>query len=275
MSAHDQLPLYAVDSLPDDEREAFEAHLATCDQCLEELASYEPAVTRLAAEVSLAPRPALKANVMAMIQDVPQEGMVTPSTVPEQITEQTTEPVAEPVVPRQPVARRTSKFVGPGPTKHAVDRLRRARTTYALAAAVLALALVAVSGGGLALWRETQDLQQQVAQANELASILTADDAELVDVETDLSGNLRVAVAPSRNAGVVLADNLEGPGQGRDFQLWTIENGQPRSAGLVAQRSGVLGGVIDLTNAEAVAMSIEPEGGSEQPTEVVAVAELG
>jgi anti-sigma-K factor RskA len=256
MSAHDLLPLYAVDSLPDDEREAFEAHLETCDQCLEELASYEPAVTRLAAEVSLAPRPALKANVMAMIQDVPQDGMVTPSTVPEQTTEQTTERVAEPVVPRQPMARRSSNW-------------------FALAAAFLALALLAVSGGGLALWRETRDLQQQVAEANELASILTADDAELVDVDTDLSGNLRVAVAPSRNAGVVLADNLEGPGQGRDFQLWTIENGQPRSAGLVAQRSGVLGGVIDLTNAEAVAMSIEPEGGSEQPTEVVAVAELG
>lgn len=33
--------------------------------------------------------------------------------------------------------------------------------------------------------------------------------------------------------------------------------------------------VIDVTNAEAVAMSIEPEGGSAQPTDVVALAELG
>lgn len=252
MSAHDLLPLYALDSLPDDEREAFEAHLETCDQCLEELASYEPAVTRLATEVSLAPRPALKASVMAMIQDVPQEGVVTPSTVTEQMTEE----VAEPKAPRRPAARRSSSW-------------------FALAAAFLALALVAVSGGGLALWRETQDLQQQVAEARELASILTADDAELVDVDTDLSGNLRVAVAPSLDAGVVLADDLEGPGPDRDYQLWTIEDGVPQSAGLVSQRSGVLGGVIDVTNAEAVAMSIEPEGGSEEPTEVVALAELG
>jgi anti-sigma-K factor RskA len=252
MSTHDLLPLYALDSLPDHEREAFEVHLETCDQCLEELASYEPAVTRLAGEVGLAPRPALKANVMAMIQDVPQEGHVTPSA----LTEQVTEPAAEPMVPRQPAARRSTNW-------------------FALAAAFLALTLVAVSGGGLALWRETQDLQQQVAQAQELTSILTADDAELVAVDTQLPGNLRVAVAPSLNAGVVLADDLQGPGQGRDFQLWTIENGEPKSAGLVAQRSGVLGGVIDVTNAEAVAMSIEPEGGSEQPTEVVALAELG
>jgi anti-sigma-K factor RskA len=252
MSAHELLPLYALDSLSDDEREAFEAHLETCDQCLEELASYEPAVTRLATEISLAPRPALRANVMAMIQDVPQEGVVTPSSVPEQMTAE----AAEPVVPRQPAARRSSNW-------------------FAFAAAFLALALVAVSGGGLALWRETQDLQQQVAQARELASILTADDAELVDVETDLSGNLRVAVSPGQNVGVVLADDLEAPGPDQDYQLWTIEGGQPQSAGLVSQRSGVLGGVIDVSNAEAVAMSIEPEGGSEQPTEVVAVAELG
>jgi anti-sigma-K factor RskA len=248
MSAHDLLPLYALDSLPDHEREAFEAHLETCDQCLEELASYEPAVTRLASEVSLAPRPALRADVMAMIQDVPQEGVVTPSVVPDQ----------ELAVPRQPVARRSTNM-------------------FAYAAAILAFALVAVSGGGLALWRETQNLQQQVAEAGDVASILTADDAELVNVDTELSGNLRVAVAPSLDAGVVLADDLEDPGEDRTFELWTIKNGQPQSAGLVSQRNGVLGGVIDVTDAEAVAMSIEREGGSTtgQPDQVVALAELG
>lgn len=41
--------------------------------------------------------------------------------------------------------------------------------------------------------------------------MLSADDAELVDVQTDLSGNLRVAVADSIDEGVVVAEVLQPP----------------------------------------------------------------
>jgi anti-sigma-K factor RskA len=105
--------------------------------------------------------------------------------------------------------------------------------------------------------------------------VLSADDAVLVDVQTDLSGDLRVAVADSVDAGVVVADDLEAPPDDRVYQLWLVEDEQPRSVGLIAQTSGVLGLLTDLGGAQAVAISVEPPSGSETPTgPIVAQAAL-
>lgn len=126
--------------------------------------------------------------------------------------------------------------------------------SLAVAAAVLAVALVAATTTGLALWQRTNRLEEQLAetadlldeqrglaqQASELATVLSAPDARLVEVDTDLSGELRVAVSDSEGTGVVVADELEAPPQDRVYQLWLVGEGDPRSAGVVArpQRSG-------------------------------------
>lgn len=256
MSAHDLLPLYALDSLPDDERAAFEEHLAACDPCRRELASYEPALTRLAADVEEAPRPGLRADVMARIRSVPTERPVAGSFAP----------LKGPVAPSsEPLPVRPAGW--------------RANRWSAIAAAVLAFALLAVSGTGLALWRRTQVLEEQLAQARaetDLATIMMADDAEMIDLESELSGGLRVAMAPSLDAGMVIAEDLQAPPDDRIYQLWLLEDGQPRSAGLVSRDSGVLGRLTDVTAAEAVAVSVEPPSGSAAPTgPIVALAEFG
>lgn len=152
----------------------------------------------------------------------------------------------------------------------------------AVAAAVLVFALIAASTTGVALWRRANQLEEQVTrleqtagQADELAAVLSADDAELLDVETELSGNLRVAVADSIGAGVVVADDLEAPPDDRVYQLWLIEDEQPRSEGLVARSSGVLGLLTDIGGAQAMAISVEPPSGSRTPTgPIVAQAAL-
>jgi hypothetical protein len=152
----------------------------------------------------------------------------------------------------------------------------------AAAAAILVFALIAASMTGVALWRRTTQLEEQVTrleqtvgQADQLAAVLSADDAVLVDVQTDLSGDLRVAVADSVDAGVVVADDLEAPPDDRVYQLWLVEDEQPRSVGLIAQTSGVLGLLTDLGGAQAVAISVEPPSGSETPTgPIVAQAAL-
>jgi anti-sigma-K factor RskA len=247
MSAHDPLPLYALDSLPDDERAVFEEHLAGCDDCRRELASYEPALTRLAADVEEAPGAVAKADVMARIRSVPQERPTGE------------EPVARPV-PLRPARRPPSRWL-------------------AMAAAVLVLALVAVSGTGLALWRRTQSLEAQLAQARaetELATIMMADDAEMIDLDIQVAGHLSVAMAPSLGTGIVLAEDLEAPPDDRAYQLWVLEDGQPRSAGMVHGRSGAVGRLTGVTSAEGIAISIEPPSGSQAPTgPVVAQAEFG
>lgn len=63
---HDLVAAYALDALDDDERRAFESHLASCDACREELASLSVPVQALAYGAPPAePPPALRGRVLA------------------------------------------------------------------------------------------------------------------------------------------------------------------------------------------------------------------
>lgn len=257
MTVHELLPLYVIDSLPDDERVAFDAHLGNCAACQFELESYGPVLDALASEVAVTAEPELRDRVLAQIADVAQDEPIAGS-VPDDLA-------PAPVVPlerRRPPA---------APSRW-----------LAVAAAVLAFALVAATTTGVALWQRTNRLEEQLAetaglveeqrglaqQASELAAVLSAPDARLVDVDTDLSGDLRVAVSADEGTGVVVADELEAPPQDRVYQLWLVGEGDPRSAGVVAraQRSGVIGVLSDVGDAQAVAISVEPPSGSDAPT---------
>ncbi len=64
---------YALDALPADEVDDFEAHLAECSSCREEVASFEATTVRLSELAEDAPPPSMKADVMAMITSVRQD----------------------------------------------------------------------------------------------------------------------------------------------------------------------------------------------------------
>ena len=60
---------YLLGALPEDEHEAYEAHLAICAECREELDHLAPAAYALPASVApMAPPPELKARIMAEVQ---------------------------------------------------------------------------------------------------------------------------------------------------------------------------------------------------------------
>ena len=66
MDIHDLTAAYALDSLDDAERETYEAHLAQCGRCREELGSLGETATALAfAVASPAPPPRLRAAILA------------------------------------------------------------------------------------------------------------------------------------------------------------------------------------------------------------------
>ncbi len=158
-----------------------------------------------------------------------------------------------------------------------------------------------VASAGLAVaamtfYFETKDIGTQLEQAKvTLAKKTTEADraAQIYEFlnqpETKAVGfNGKEAVPPKGNffvnprSGVLLiATNLPQLEMGKTYQMWTIAKGQhPVPAGLF--RSDEHGGAthlqsgpVDVASLAAVAVSLEPEGGSAQPTKVLFIAPVG
>ncbi|MFI1678145.1 anti-sigma factor domain-containing protein [Streptomyces sp. NPDC020607] len=243
---------YAADALDDAERAQFEEHLALCPSCDQEVRELTATVARLALASAVAPRPALKDEVLRRIgtvrQDVPD--------VPREME----------AVPGGPAPRRT----------HGVYR-------WALAACVAA----AVGLGGTAVWQHqrAEDARDQVRQAQEqtreqsreLAAVLAAPDARTRTAGLTDGARGTVVVSKSLDKAVFVADGMARPPKGKVYQLWFDDGGAMRSAGLMdPDRSAATvlmrGGIGKATG---MGITVEPAGGSDEPTSSpVALMEL-
>jgi anti-sigma-K factor RskA len=219
---------YALDALPDQETALFEEHLAACAACREEVAGLRAAAAKLG-ESSAAPAPAaMRARVLAGIS-----------------------------VTRQ----------APSLGTNADDRGARWRRLRRYVAPIAAAAvLVAVVLGGLALDARLDALEVRSAQ---VVAVLAADDTQGVVLHGEQHRPARIIMSPSEGQAVFVANELPLPGQGRTYQLWLIGQHGPRSAGVF--RPGDHGEVVqamsgEMSDVQAVAVTIEPVGGSLQPT---------
>jgi hypothetical protein len=127
----------------------------------------------------------------------------------------------------------------------------------------LAVALLAVSLPGLRPNPETAKLEQALSILNDpLAKDVTFGEAK--------PSKGRVFVSPSRGV-VFIATSLPRLEPGKTFQLWVIPTGgKPIPSGTFRSRADstavyVSEGAVD-SRAAAVAVTVEPDGGSPQPT---------
>ncbi|CAL9278649.1 MULTISPECIES: anti-sigma factor [Streptomyces] len=231
--AHTLSAAYALGALDDDEREDFDAHLQACEVCRQEAAEFQATAARLAAAVAQPPPSAAKAQVMTAIDGVRQ------------------------LPPRVPVRSAAPVLTG---------TVRRRAVPLALAASVAAAAL-----GGVLVWQtqNRQDLEQQAHQAQQqldaVSAVLAAPDARTIHGRA-ANGALATVVASERqNKAVFTAANLPAPGTGKTYQLWLDHDGTMRPAGLV-QADGTVSLSGNPADASAVGLTLEPAGGSPQPT---------
>ncbi|MFG2497163.1 anti-sigma factor domain-containing protein [Streptomyces sp. NPDC048441] len=226
---------YALDALDPDERIMFEAHLAACPECRQEVAEFVSTASRLALAASAAPPPALKRSVLRQIADVRQE---PPRTVPE-------------------------TRVAPSP-----------RSSLWLRRLMLAACLVAASLGGVATWQhqEAQQARKQARQAeasaDQVAEVLTAGDARTHAASLPDGARGVVVTSASQNRAVFTASGLGTPPKGKVYELWFDDDGTMRPAGLLdrgqSNQITLMDGTIDQAN--GVGITIEPSGGSKTPT---------
>jgi anti-sigma-K factor RskA len=227
----DNVGSYVLHALPDDEYERFASHLEDCEDCRREIADLQMAVDTLPlATEQIAPPSELKDRIMAVVHSEAELLQAAGARADEP------EPAAAPAE-RKGWWRRTLLSLRPLPA-------------IGLATAVLAVGVVAgvlITSGG----ESTRTVSAKVTLAS-------APDAH-------------ASLSVKGDDGRLTVSNFPGAGDGRVYQVWLVKgNGKPTSAGLfrVAGSSGTADFAIpeSMNGVDQVMVSVEPGGGSDQPT---------
>lgn len=141
---------------------------------------------------------------------------------------------------------------------------RRRRPAVLVSAAAAAVLVVALVGAFVAL-----DGSGGSSADQELASVLAASDAVTVELAGEGDATMRVVYSASRDEAVLVGSELDEVPRDRTYQLWSLAEGAPSSAGVF--RPGEDGDVTEImdppgTSPDAWAVTVEPEGGSPAPT---------
>ncbi|MFI9153439.1 anti-sigma factor domain-containing protein [Streptomyces sp. NPDC053367] len=236
---------YALDALDPGERRRFERHLAGCDRCTAEVRDLAEDAVRLAWSTAAPPPAALRDRVLAAVRTTAQE----------------------PAGPAPERARRLPAHVWgtePPPRRSRATRPRPLLVPFATVTAAAALVVAALFG--VQADRSADRLAAERDRAREIAHVLAAPDVRTA-VTRDAGGRsvgVIASVAEGR-AVVTLSGYREPPGD-RVHQLWLMRpDERPRSLGLFERDTPLVAAGLERSST-SLAVTVEPDGGSPQPT---------
>lgn len=267
---------YALNALDADEAAGYEAHLAESEQARIEAAELSDTAVALGrATAPVQPSAALKASLMARLASTPQlpplpAPVAAPAVravpVPPDVVPTITEASAAPGVDAAPSGRN----VPAGPTRGAASERARQRwfrgPVSILVAAAAAVALFV--GGAFAGQAFNADKFQQ-QQAAGLAQINSAPDSQRASNVTADGHTATLVWSAERGLSALLVDGLPALPSDRDYQLWYIGGDGPIPAGTFdSSGTGTVWRVLDgkITTGDVIGVTVEPKGGSKQPT---------
>lgn len=225
---------YAVDALDDIERIRFEEHLAACTDCRDEVASLRDTTWMLGGLTDTAPPPEMRDRLLAGIKEIRP---LPPETTPKHRADEAAEP------------------------SDASSGRRFGWRTFAAAAAVLAMV---GTGTVAAVELIREDSSQTMSTAER---VLNAKDATTVAVDLPGAARARVVRSVSENRAVLVTSGMPAAPNGKVYELWLQHDDVMVPAGLMPDDSDqtfVLKG--DAADASAAGITVEPEGGSDEPT---------
>jgi anti-sigma factor RsiW len=231
---------YALNALTPEEAEEFARHLAVCEACRTEVAEFQRATAQMGAAEALTPPADLKERILAAIDRTPQ-------------------------LPPRPVQERsgqTQQRPAPARARDAstdASGSRRWLTWVATAAAAVVLIGIGVVGVRSAFGPDTPRLSTAATQ------VFTASDVHTATVSTTNGGKLRVGVSPTLGKMAVDTRDLPALDSGHVYQIWAVRGDTMSSAAVLAdpQEGAAMGLPAPRTD---VAVTVEPAGGSRQPT---------
>jgi anti-sigma-K factor RskA len=140
---------------------------------------------------------------------------------------------------------------------------RRWPTAVLAAAAAVAIGLGAL-GVGLAL--------RPTPAPSTAEQVFAAPDVRTVSGEIPGGGTATVVFSRERNSGVLVMNNVAPPEPGTVYQMWLVGADGARSAGTMdaeAVSPSTTAVIPDLGSSQTLAFTVEPPGGSPQPTSPV------
>jgi anti-sigma-K factor RskA len=244
---------YALDAVTAEERSAVEAHLGESEEMRNEVTGMIEAASLLGRAVEpVEPSAELKTSIMALVASTPQ-------------LPQLAAPVGTLQQPGNVITDSTAAATGPVTNRQAPLRWLRQRAVV-LTAAAASLALVV---GGIAIANTFSDDRAQIAQANELVAINAASDFAQATVEVAGGGSAKLVWSVSVGRSALIANDLSFLPSEETYQLWYIDSAGARSAGtFAASRTSTTWRVLEgvFNEGDTVGMTVEPHGGSLQPT---------
>jgi hypothetical protein len=222
---------YALDALTGLELDQFEHHLHRCPPCENEVRGFRETATRLALAVAASPPLALRERVLTAAS-------VTRQLPPEVRDTARARPARGPWLPR-------------------------------LGVAVAAAAVAAAVALGVIQSSTQQQLNHARAENASVAAVLAAPDARLAVRPTTAGGRATVVASQSRHALIISTAGLPALSGGKVYELWFVAGQAARRAGLLpAPAAGRTAPLLapGLVPGDAVALTVEPAGGTSQPT---------
>jgi anti-sigma-K factor RskA len=229
----ENIPAYALGTLDAEDKAALEAHLQSCEACRTELVDYL----------------AISENLLAAIP------------------------------PRQPSAalRKRLQSQLPSAQKQARPRFTLSFSQFAMGAALALLLLMSVFAfvQMRAIQSQQASLQQQLKQSQFALSMLAYPDTQSIPIPGESGSNLSgsVLLDRDRNTIALVMWRLPELSQDKTYQIWLIEpDGHRVSAGLFRPQpdaSYITQPVFakpGISSFVGVGVTVEPAGGSDQPT---------
>jgi len=250
------LETYVLGELPEEERQGVEAVAAQYPEVRQEIGRIEETLESFAFKMAIKPAPHVKEQLLHRVEET--------ATGP-----QKEEKTTDPIIRKHPA---TAAWV-----------------KYAMAASVALLIFTSFTSVYFwNQWKNTeQELSQLVAQNQVIAdqynqvnnqyeqaleNLQIANDTAFAKVKMqglDIAPNSYAVVYWNNNSEEVYLNSagLPQPVSDKQYQLWAIVDGKPVNAGVFDVAEGTaLMKMENIRNASAFAITLEPRGGSENPT---------
>ena len=220
---------YVLGAVPRNEMAFVRAHILSCDECMTEADSFAQVAEKLPL-------------------------VVQPVALPEGFTERVLAAAGKPAA--------TQTFKSDEGKDAEVVSLAERRRPHLVSVIATAAALIAFAVMSMSLFQTRQDLQRQEVAVGAL--LRAGDDSMGLQGS---SGAVAKMIASNGHSSLVVAGLGSAP-DNHTYQLWIQRDGEMESAGTFDVEEGVavLDTEWDLDEYEGAAITIEPAGGSPQPT---------